>query len=1146
MQTSRVEAMRNVVNPNVLWAVFKRNFVSYFSSPTGYLFICVFVWLSVMAAFWPDEFFNTNLANLDQLNKWFPWIMLVFIPAITMSIWAEERRQGTDELLLTIPATDWDIVLGKYLAAVAIYSVSLLFSMLCTYTVLESLGDPDIGLFIGTYLGYWLVGLAMLAVGMVASFLTANVTVAYILGALFNGILVVLGTAPVLSAILRNPQLAVQLQRWGIGGQLADFARGVVSLAGIVYFLSIAGLMLYLSMVLIGRRHWRLGPVVGSVAGFYGLLHLAALVVSVLLALGVSYGLGPVPGVVLGIVAYLGIQMALLAVWETVGFTIPNLPGHYITRIVSVAAAAVGLVLFFHAQDLRLDVTSERINSLSPETVQLVQELRVEQPIVIEAFISPASEVPESYVQTRLNILHHLYELAALGKDKIRLIVNETSQYSEEAARAEQRYKIQAKEVRSIDRGTLRTDNIFLGVAFTCGLEKVVVPFIDRGIPVEYELVRSLAIVAGEKRKKVGVVDTDAGLQGNFISGVQQWPIIDELEKQYEVKRIDLNSPVQEGEVDVLLAVQPSTLTPEQMKHFVEAVRSGIPTAIFEDPCPRFAPWVSASSEPRRPPSSPFMMFPREMPKGDIQELWNLLGIDFPKDQIIWQDYNPYPKIDLFREQKPFVFIGKGSGAENPFNEQNPITRGLQNMLLPFPGAITKWRTSELGFEDLLRTGPRTGYVRYGDLFRFNPFGGSRQMNPNARLWPTNEQYVLAARIRGKLKPPPSGGEVPAGTGSSSLWPSGAWLASVLPAQPSGLSAASAASDSTDAPSGALSGPTKPQPDENPFLAEAEPAPEEKNSSAASEPPTMGKPSGIGSGSESAGQPASAPHPEEKPTAEGKPAEEKPTGEKHAGETQAGEKPAEEKPAEEKPAEETPVSKEPTAEKNASQQTLPSPDEKPKPPAEKPKPQEVNVVVVADIDMLTPTFFALREQGEIEELGITFDFDNVTFVLNVLDELAGETRFFELRKRRPKHRTLTRIEEATRQAREETAKIREEAYKKAEKVRDEEQAKLDKQVEELRKRTDMPELEKAIQIVMLERSGQRRLDAKVKEAEAERDREIKRVETQLATQIRRVQDAYKMWAVLLPPIPPLVVAIVVFVIRRRQEHIGVAKSRLRG
>src|SRR5262245_28010760 len=139
-QRPAIAARRASFNPNVIRAVFKRNFVSYFSSPTGYVFICVYVLLCSFAAFWPPQFFNANLANLDQLNWWLPFILLVFIPAITMSVWADERRQGTDELLLTIPATDFDVVVGKYLAAVAIFTVALVFSMVSNTLVLMTLG----------------------------------------------------------------------------------------------------------------------------------------------------------------------------------------------------------------------------------------------------------------------------------------------------------------------------------------------------------------------------------------------------------------------------------------------------------------------------------------------------------------------------------------------------------------------------------------------------------------------------------------------------------------------------------------------------------------------------------------------------------------------------------------------------------------------------------------------------------------------------------------------------------------------------------------------------------------------------------------------------------------------------------------------
>jgi len=953
------------MNWNVLSAIFKRNFVSYFANPTGYVFVCVFVLLSSFAAFWPTDFFNNNLADLEQLNKYLPYIMLVFIPAITMSIWADERRQGTDELLLTIPAGDLDVVLGKYLAAVAIYSVALVFSMVANLGVLLQLGVPDMGLFAGTYVGYWFVGIAMLSVGMVASFLTANLTVGFVLGALFNAPLAFSASAGV---IIKDPRVAQSVERWSLASQFHDFQRGVLSLSSISYFVMIAVVMLYLSIVLIGRRHW-----MGGRDG-------------------------------------------------------RSMIGHYLVRTLALLALAIGVNLFFSGHDLRLDVTSERLSSLSPDTKKLIADLQTNQAVTIEAYISP--HVPTEYVQTKLDLLSTLDELKALGSGKIRVIPHVIENYSEEAVDAEQKYDIKPQTVLSTERGARKQEEIFMGAAFTCGLDKVVLPFIDKGIPVEYELVRSIATVAQQKRKKLGVLKTDVSLFGGFsmqtMSPTQDSKLIEELKKQYDVEEVDPAHPITKR-YDVLLAVQPSSLSPDQLDNFVDVVKRGQPTAIFEDPfpLPNFYPNVPGTGQPKRPPQmNPFMQRQPPQPKGDIGQLWDLLGVRLNGTQVVWQDYNPYPKGREFISPE-WIFIDRGIDTESPFNDQDPITSGLQQVLFIFAGSWEKKNTSDLKFTELASTGTLTGTIGYSDIMRVtrpSPVGMSLQQFEV----PTAQRYVLAARVRGE---PPVEDEL-----------------------------------------------DKPEDDQDDG-------------------------------------------PDQDPKGDvGKPDDAQGGANKDA------------KSAKSRPDDSQPAKGDAAKKKGA--------------PGKKDD-RKINVVLVSDIDCLASAFFFVRAQGAEENADISWNFDNVTFVLNALDVLAGDQRFVEIRKRRRPHRTLVKVESRTEEARKEAAEQRQKFMSDFTAARDQEQKKFDKRIKEIEKSKGIDARDLGIRVEMARRDGQRRLDIRMAQLEQQRNRDIKKIERNLALEINRVQDRYKLLAVLIPPIPPLLVAFFVFFQRRQSEREGVAKSRLR-
>ncbi len=673
------------INWTLVKALVRRDLGMYFTNPTGYVFITLFIFLSAAAAFWQERFFANNLANLDQLNIFFPYLLLFFIPALTMGVWANENKQGTDELLLTLPATDFEIVLGKFIAAFGIYTASLVLSF-SHVIVLMVLGSPDYGLMFGNYVGYWLIGGALITVGMLASLLTSNVTIAFVLGALFCGFFVYIDAI----AGALSHTLGEWFRPIGVVEHFEDFARGVISFSGVLYFVSLAGVMLYLNTILLGRRHWPL---------------------------------------------------------EADGY---KMWVHHTARAVAVVIAVISINAIISRASLRLDVTSEQLHSLSDETERLLSELDENRPVFIQAWIS--KDVPESYVQTRANLLSFLKEIDAAGGSRVEVEVIETEPFTEEARKAREKFGIVPQEVIDPRSTRATTQQIFMGVAFTCGPEEEVIPFFDRGLPTEYELVRSIRVVAKTDRKRIGILGTEAKLFGGFDFNTMRtnppWPVVDELKKQYEVISISAGDSITQ-ELDALLVALPSSLPQEELDHLKEYIERGTPTLLVVDPLLMINVGLSPS-ERSGANRNPFMNrnSPPPKPKGNIQAFMQELGFEWNSAQVVWDYYNPHP--DFAQLPPEFVFVGRGNGNPDSFNDEHKASAGLQELVLLYPGSLQKALGTPYEFTPLLKSSRESGTLFYQSLVQ-RSFFGMQIVSRGLRRIPNSLDYTFAAHVQGAV-----------------------------------------------------------------------------------------------------------------------------------------------------------------------------------------------------------------------------------------------------------------------------------------------------------------------------------------------------------------------------------------------------------
>ncbi|MEZ6096684.1 MAG: Gldg family protein [Pirellulaceae bacterium] len=756
-----------MVRLHVISAIFGRNIGQYFSGVLGYLFIIVFVTLCALATF-SQQFFANNVASLDQLTLWLPTLLLFLAPAITMSVWAEERKQGTDSLLFTLPASDVEIMLGKYLAVSAVYTIALVFST-TQLIALKNLGNPDWGVIVATYAGYWLLGLSLLAMGMFASSLTDSTTVAFVVGA-------VLCSVPVLIGFYFRGNL--WLEPLGAQWHLRDFGLGLVTVSGIAYFVSIIVLFLYLNLVVISKRHWK------STNKWSMWLQYSTRFVSLVVAvISINFVVNAFSSSSFTRIDLTEEQAFSLApmTLETLqkakdserqvtiqAFVSKDIPRNYVEAKHRFTGLLRQLDYFGGANvDVRIsELDTESTATEEAETLGIQPQSdrteiggkTVEQAVYLGAHIS--SSIDDATISTLDNESAIEYELT-------RAIANTT----------ERDWQIKV--------GVLVSEPHFEGLEIE-----------GRTVPWRFE-----STLASLKQAYDVVVIEPFDLS---MYASSEEPTLPSQSEDAESKPSESPKvvPPKLTPPDVLLVAAPSSLDAMTADSLVRYMNDGNPTILLFDPVNFLWPYQSPDrlgllTSPRIPeinPQSPNapLLSASPLPKADegrATRILECLGMEWDNGRTVWSTNNPHRDFvgkwpDHLGDSWP-EFYGPFECAfqfatDSNLNREDEITKHLNEILLFYPGSFSPTKDikdQQLSFTPLISSGTQSGVIEWENLTE-TPTAILRSMDPNTGRIITSEEpdinrvtgnplvrlrispktamdandYVIAARIQGTGK----------------------------------------------------------------------------------------------------------------------------------------------------------------------------------------------------------------------------------------------------------------------------------------------------------------------------------------------------------------------------------------------------------
>lgn len=235
--------------------VMRRELSGYFSTPVAWVFIVIFLVMAGVFTFYIGNLYERGSSDLDPFFQFHPWLYLFLVPAIAMRLWAEERRSGTIELLLTLPLTTWQAVLGKFLAAWLFIGLALALTFPVWLTV-NYLGNPDNGVIAAGYIGSWLMAGGFLAIGSCMSALTRNQVVAFILSVVVCFAFLLSGL-PMITDLFSGwaPQSLIDtIAEFSFLAHFSTISRGVIDLRDLVYFTLVIGFWLLANVIVLELR----------------------------------------------------------------------------------------------------------------------------------------------------------------------------------------------------------------------------------------------------------------------------------------------------------------------------------------------------------------------------------------------------------------------------------------------------------------------------------------------------------------------------------------------------------------------------------------------------------------------------------------------------------------------------------------------------------------------------------------------------------------------------------------------------------------------------------------------------------------------------------------------------------------------------